>query len=502
MENSSVDKVKKEKNNSNIADAVSLGANSEMLNQYSEAGKQFKVAYDGIDHETGQKLHQGLKSIAESKVNPDYANQNINQQAGYSAEVLDTAKQNAQNIKNGSSERASRTDDLGRVNDTKADQVILDEFGNVKSGSEVQMKFLKNDDAFINNVSQKKYSEHYPDGKYSVPADQYDAIKAGLKEKIAALEKQQLTPEKQKQLDYLKKVEKNLKKSEVSKTEAIEARINPDKVTIKEIAKVSHEAGVNAAKIGAGVGGGISLITNTFAVIKGEKDVEVALTDTGVDTLKAGVTSYGTGVANTAIASVMKNSSKEIVRSLGKSNAPAYIIQTAISTVKSLARLCRGEINAYEFFQEIGKNGTMLLVSAQGALIGSAVMGGAAIGGVLVGPLIGGLVCALVGSAIYDYTIGMKVLNEEIDAFSLQLSNEIMLLKEYQARLMSFDLDKFKRETDNFNVVGEHISQDHSAEDFNLMLKSTYKYLGIPCPWGEGSLDEFMQNKSGVLTFG
>ena len=497
MENSSVDKVKKEKNNSNIADVVSLGANSEMLNQYSEAGKQFKVAYDGIDHETGQKLHQGLKSIAGSKVNPDYTNQNINQQAGYSAEVLDTAKQNAKNIKNGSSERASRTDDLGRVNDTKADQVILDEFGNIKSGSEVQMKFLKDSKTFVNKVKGKDYSAHYSDGKYSVPADQYDSIKAGLKEELAKLEKQQLTPEKQEQLNYLKKVEKNLKKSEVSKTEAIQARINPENVTIKEIARVSHEAGVNAAKIGAGVGGGISLISNTFAVIKGEKDVEEAITDTAIDSVKAGATSYATGFANTGLASVMKNSSKEIVRSLGKSNAPAYIIQTAITTVKSLARLCNGEINMNEFFQEIGKNGTMLMVSAQGAIIGQLL-----IPIPVVGALVGGLVSTLLGSVIYDYTIGMKVLSEEIDAFSLQLNNEIMLLKEYQARLMSLDIDKFKRETDNFNVVGEYISKDHSAEDFNLMLKSTYKYLGIPCPWGEGSLDEFMQNKSAVLTFG
>lgn len=496
IKNSSVEKVK-ENNNSNIADAVALGANAEMLNRYSEAGKQFKVAYDGIDNETGKKLHQGLKSISQSKINPDYVDQNINQQAGYSAEVLDTAKKNSQNIKNGSSERASRTDDLGRVNDTKADQVILDEFGNVKKGSEVQMKFLKDSETFVNKVRGKDYSNHYPDGKYSVPADQYDSIKAGLREEIAKLEKQELTPEKQKQLDYLKKVEKNLKKSEVSKTEAIDVRINPEKVTIKEIAKVSHEAGVNAAKIGAGVGGGISLISNTFAVIKGEKDVEEAIADTAIDSAKAGVTSYATGFANTGLASVMKNSSQEIVRSIGKSNAPAYIIQTAITTVKSLARLCKGEINTNEFFQEIGKNGTMLMVSAQGAIIGQVL-----IPIPVVGALVGGLVSTLLGSVIYDYTIGMKVLNEEIDAFSQQLSNEIMLLKEYQKRLMSLDLDKFKGETGKYNAVGEEISQEHSMDDFNRMLKLTYNYLGIPCPWGEGSLDEFMQNKSGVLSFG
>lgn len=476
---------------------MALGANSEMLNRYSEAGKQFKVAYDGIDQETGQKLHQGLKSISESKVNPDYATQNINQQAGLSAEVLDTAKRNAENIKNGSSERFSRTDDLGRVNDTKADQVTLDEFGNVKLGSEVQMKFLKDHDTFIKKVSEKNYSDHYPDGKYSVPADHYDAIKRGLKEKIAALEKQQLTLEKQKQLDYLKKVEKNLKKSKISKTQAIEARINPEKVTIKEIGKVSCEAAFNAAKVGAAVGGGISLITNTFAVIKGEKDVETALTDTAIDSGMAGITSYGIGFTNTAFASVMKNSSKEILRSLGKSNAPAYIVQTAISTVKSIVRLSNGEINANEFFQEIGKNGTMLMTSVQGAIIGQAL-----IPIPVIGALVGGLVSTLVGSVIYDYTIGMKIFDKEINAFTSQLNNEIMLLKEYQARLMSLDLDKFKRETDNFNVVGEQLSQDHSAEDFNLMLKLTYNYLKIPCPWGEGSLDKFMGNKCGVLTFG
>jgi len=498
MKDSSANKdKKKKKDNSIITDAVSLGVNSERLNRYSEAAKQFKVAYDGIDNETGQKLHQGLKGISESKINPNYADQNINQQAGYSAEVLDTAKQNAENIKNNNSERISRTDDLGRVNDTKADQVTLDKSGNIKAGSEVQMKFLKDPDTFIKKISAKNYSEHYPDGKFSVSADQYDSIKTGLKEKIATIEKQELTPEKQKQLDYLKKVEKNLKKSKVSKPEAIEARLNPQKVTIKEITKVSHEAGIGAAKIGAGVGGGISLLTNTFAVYKGEKDVKTALTDTTLDTLKTGGKSYAIGFSNTAITSVMKNSSKQIVRSLGKSNAPAYIIQTAISTVKSINRLCCGEINTNEFFQEIGKNGTMLMAAAQGAIIGQTL-----IPIPVVGALIGGLVSTLVGSVIYDHTVGMKTLSEEIDEFSLKLNYEIEILKEYQARLMNLDLEKFKHETGNFNEVGKYISQKHNEEDFNLMLRLTYKHLEIPCPWGDDSLDDFMRNKSGVLTFG
>lgn len=488
---------KKKSDNSVLLDGVTLGANSEMLSRYSEAGKQFKVAYDGIDNETGQKLHQGLKGISQSKVNPDYADQNINQQAGYSAEVLDTAKQNAENIKNGNRQRVSRTDDLGMVNDTKADQVTLDELGNVVFGSEVQIKFLSNSDAFLTKVSGKEYAGHYPDGKFSVPSDQYDAIKVGLKEKIAKLEKQSLTPENQKQLNYLKKVERNLKKSKVSKAEAVDARKNPQKVTAKEIGKTSHEAGTEAAKVGAAVGGGISLIINTIAVIKGEKEIGEAVADTTIDTVKAGVTSYSTGFANTALASVMKNSSNELVRSLGKANAPAYIIQTAITTVKSIARLCTGETNANEFFLEIGKNGTSLMASAQGAVIGQLL-----IPVPVVGALVGGLVSTLVCGVIYDYSIGMKALNEEIDAFTAQLGEEIAVLKEYQAQLMSLDINKFKRETSNFGVVGDYLSADYNAQDFNTMLKLTYEYIGIPCPWGCGSLDDFMGNKSEVLTFG
>jgi hypothetical protein len=137
------------------------------------------------------------------------------------------------------------------------------------------------------------------------------------------------------------------------------------------------------------------------------------------------------------------------------------------------------------------------MASAQGAVTGQSL-----IPIPVVGALVGGLVSTLVGSAIYDYTIGMKALNAEIDAFSEQLSREMDVLREYQARLMSLDLDKFKRETNSFNVIGKHIADEHSAEDFNLMLRLTYDYIDIHCPWGSGSLNDFMSNKSGVLTFG
>jgi len=307
----------------------------------------------------------------------------------------------------------------------------------------------------------------------------------------------ELAAKRKAQLEKVEKTNANLKKGKVSNKEAIEARLNPELSTVKDIGRVSHRAGVEATKVGIAVGGGISVITNTVAVLKGEKEVSEAIADTVIDTVKSGATSYATGFTNTALASVMKNSSKELVRSLGKANAPAYIIQTAISTTKSTVSLCKGEITIDEFFLEIGKNGTTLLASVQGAIIGQLL-----IPVPVVGVLVGGLVSSLLCGVLYDYTVGMKMLNAEIDEFSRQLSDEIMLLKEYQARLMQIDLDKFKYETGNFNAVAEHISDEYTEQDFNLMLKLTYDYIGIPCPWGSGTLDNFMQDKKEVLTFG
>ncbi|MDR2833357.1 MAG: hypothetical protein LBV67_06560 [Streptococcaceae bacterium] len=409
---------KKDKKKKNV-DEMILGANSEMLSRYSSAGKEIKVALDGIDRETGKKLHRGLEDIARSKINPDYENVNLNQQAGFSAEILDTARQNAENIKKGSHERVTRTDDIdGRVNDIQSDQVTLDKYGNVIQGSEVQMKFLKDADAFVKRISTKNYEEHYPDGNFRVPSDQYDKIKDEIQKKIKILEGQQLTAEKQKQLEYLRKVNKNLKKSTVSKSEAIQTRKDPKKVVAKEIAKTSHQAGIQAAKTGAIIGGGSSLISNIDAVLSGEKEPDEALVDTLKDTGLAAGESYAIAFVNTTLASVLKNHGNSLLRSLGKTNAPAMIIQTAKTTVQSLIRLSKGTITLNEFYLEIGKNGSTLVTASVGGTAGGAI--GFAFGGPVgaaIGATIGSIVSSLVWSVFYDYTIGMKILSKEIDEF-------------------------------------------------------------------------------------
>lgn len=106
-------KQEKRKDTSNIGNIAIAGASEEIVQRYGSAVKEHVVAYSGKDFENGVTLTKGLKSISKSKVNPNYEHQNIQQQAGFSAEVKVVARENAEAIINKSNQRVVRTDDIG-----------------------------------------------------------------------------------------------------------------------------------------------------------------------------------------------------------------------------------------------------------------------------------------------------------------------------------------------------------------------------------------------------
>ena len=151
------DKEKEKQKKEDLLNAGIAGASYETIQRFGDAAKQHFVAYSGEDNELNQTLVKGLKQISESKINADYEYQNIHQQAGFSAEVKDVAKSNAQRIINHDSTRKVRTDDLGRVNDPLYDTVTMDSRGNIISGSGTQMKFIgasEKDPKGIGNASR------------------------------------------------------------------------------------------------------------------------------------------------------------------------------------------------------------------------------------------------------------------------------------------------------------------------------------------------------------
>ena len=131
---------------------------SEVVSRFGSANAEYLKGYSGIDHETGQTFAKGLADIAKHKVNdnPKYAAQNIKQQAGYSAEVAATSRDNAESIIKGSKIRTSRSDDLPEYgkNHTVVDRVqLLD--GEIIQGSQTQMKFVGNRDQLFADIAKE-----------------------------------------------------------------------------------------------------------------------------------------------------------------------------------------------------------------------------------------------------------------------------------------------------------------------------------------------------------
>ncbi|GAA8494597.1 hypothetical protein KKKH51_07560 [Helicobacter pylori] len=93
------DREKKQKYN-NITDATIMGSIGEESALHASANREHFSAFDR------------LEEISKRKINPNYIKQNINQQAGYSAEIKEQARVNDHNILAGKPERIVQYDDL------------------------------------------------------------------------------------------------------------------------------------------------------------------------------------------------------------------------------------------------------------------------------------------------------------------------------------------------------------------------------------------------------
>lgn len=74
------------------------------------------IGEESVLHASANREHfsafDRLEEISKRKINPNYIKQNINQQAGYSAEIKEQARVNDHNILAGKPERIVQYDDL------------------------------------------------------------------------------------------------------------------------------------------------------------------------------------------------------------------------------------------------------------------------------------------------------------------------------------------------------------------------------------------------------
>jgi hypothetical protein len=242
-----------------------------------------------------------------------------------------------------------------------------------------------------------------------------------------------------------------LRKSHVSNKDALEARLHPELSTAKDILKISHRAGMEQVKTGAVIAGGLSLVRNLVAVVKGDKEPDEAALELVKDTGTGAVVSYTTAFAGSALKGVMQNAGDATIRSLSKTNLPGQIVMVTLETGKTLAKYFSGEIDGVQCLEELGEKGTGMISSALLATVGvttaTSIFGTSAIftiGAVSITPaIIGGLVGGMLGYSLCCACYGIvmnalkeaKLAREERIRIEAECAKAIRMIREYRIEM-------------------------------------------------------------------
>lgn len=471
---------------SNITDATIMGSTSEESALYASANREHLSVLDR------------LEEISKRKINPKYINQNIHQQAGYSAEIKEQAHVNANNILAGKRERVRQYDNLSM--DQKAqigerfpnyatpsknheivDYISVDEKGNVIPGTLTQSKFVgRNGAECFEKFLSKDYEKYLKNGmKMEIPKDFFGDFQKEANIKIKSLESQiakqkglgdfQKAAHLEEKLQKCKTIKAHTRPASITKKEAIEARLNPKLSTAKDVANVSHQAGMNAAQTGAWIGGGVSLVTNVWECVVNGKDPIKAIKHTLVATAKGGALSYGSAFASSSLGGWMQNSANKIIQSLGKGSIPTIIVSVVATNATILGRYLSGKIDGKELLKQLGKANTTLISS--GAM---AVAGQALIPIPVVGMLIGGLVGATLSETCLNSLLKAREEAKLARQRRIEIEKEcreiIKLLEAYQNQFKEVFEQYFHETTKFFNQSFDELERALYALDADLAI--------------------------------
>ncbi len=481
--------------NSNIVNAAIVGAVSEESALYASANKEYLAILDD------KTLGRTLEGISEYKVNPKYQYQNINQQAGFSAELKEQAHANAQNILMENGERLVQYDNLSvdqkaqirerfpdyatpNKNHELVDYISVDEKGNVIPSTLTQSKFVgRNGAECFEKFLSKDYEKYLKNGvKMEIPKDFFGDFQKEANIKIKSLESQiakqksfgdfQKAAKLEEKLQKCKTIKANTRSASITKEEAIYARNHPTLSTAKDVANLSHQAGMNAMQTGALIGGGVSLITNIYECIANGKDPKKAIKHTAIATLKGGAYSYGIAFSSSFLGGMIQNSANKVIQSFGKSSLPAMIVGACVTNVTIFGRYLSGKIDEAELLKQLGKANTTLI--SGGAM---AVAGQALIPIPVVGALIGGFVGAALSEAFFNALNSKKVelARQKRIEIERECRESIRLLEMYRNQFKEVFEQYFHETTKFFNHSFDELERAIYAGDADLVIGANNK---------------------------
>ncbi len=481
--------------NSNIANAAIVGAVSEESTLYASANKEYLAILDD------KTLGRTLEGISEYRVNPKYQYRNINQQAGFSAELKEQAHANAQNILMENKERLVQYDNLSvdqkaqikklfpdyatpNKNHELVDYVMVDRKGNVISNTLTQSKFVgRNGAECFEKFLSKGYEKYFENGvKMEIPKDFFGDFQKEANIKIKSLESHiakqksfgdfQKAAKLEEKLQQCKIIKANTRPASITKEEAIYARNHPTLSTAKDMVSHSHQAGMNAMQTGALIGGGVSLVTNIYECLVNGKDPKKAIKHTAIATLKGGALSYVSASASASLGGLMQSSANKIIQSFGKGSIPTMIVGACVTNVTILTRYFSGKIDETELLKQLGKANTTLI--SGGAM---AVAGQALIPIPVVGALIGGFVGAVLSEAFFNALNSKKVelARQRRIEIEKECRESIRLLKMYRNQFNEVFERYFHGTIKFFNESFDELERALYAGDADLAIGANNK---------------------------
>ncbi|GAA7246020.1 hypothetical protein ID0469_00660 [Helicobacter pylori] len=195
----------------------------------------------------------------------------------------------------------------------------MDRNGNVISNTLTQSKFVgKNGAECFEKFLSKGYEKYFKNGmKMEIPKDFFGDFQKKANIEIKSLGSQiakqksfgnfQKAANLEEKLQKCKIIKANTRPASITKQEAIDARLNPTLSTVKDVANLSHQAGMNATRVGALVSGVVSLITNICECVTKGKDPKEVLKHTTTKTLENGAYSYGVAFPSSLLGGMMHN---------------------------------------------------------------------------------------------------------------------------------------------------------------------------------------------------
>ncbi|GAA8941348.1 hypothetical protein HpSLK36_07170 [Helicobacter pylori] len=338
----------------------------------------------------------------------------------------------------------------------------------------------RNGEECFKKLLSKPYKKYFENGaKMNVLKDYYRDIQKATDAEIKKLESQiakqkglgdfQKAAILEKELQKCKTIKAHTRPASITKKEAIEARLNPNLSTAKDVTSISHQAGMNAAQTGVLIGGGVSLVTNVYECIANGKDPMKAIKHTAIATLKGGALSYGSAFASSSLGGLMQSSANKVIQSLGKGSVPAMIVGACVANATVLTRYFSGKIDGTELCKQLVKANTTLVSSGAMAVAGQALIPIPVVGA-LVGGFVGATLSETCLNALLKAREEAKLARQRRIEIEKECREIIKHLEAYQNQFKEVFEKYFHETTKFFNQSFNELERASYAGDADLAI--------------------------------